>query len=406
MPRLTSRRSSRRPTRVGPGAAGKTLKSAKSAKSSIGGKGGVGGEQPTAAAEQDTFDGTGEASLPSPAAGSRAGTTARRFTLKAPSDIPLELPPDLSPEVEAAARHLYARYADATSRELLNDAMAEPAFDMIIDMIPDEQRPGRLMGAIPLDEAPLWPPLPPLSAAVLCVATGTEHKVDDPLSLLEKALKTAGDVDVLLAPEWLFVPKGRLHTAAEAEAIIAKLKELSAGRDGLLVPGTIAWVDDDGGYHNTAVALSDGEVTKRVDKQHDGDDVAFAKDHGATYARGDGHSVFVWRDRRVGLEICRDHGDARLRWDLEDDAVGGGRRTVDLQLVVSCGVELKHPAVGVGGACLLANGDATSPAGMAQVGRRVPREDGMYKAYSPVAPTAPTKAHDLGRGVTLQTFTV
>lgn len=108
----------------------------------------------------------------------------------------------------------------------------------------------------------------------------------------------------------------------------------------------------------------------------------------------------------MGLEICRDHGDARLRWDLEDDDVGGGRRTVDLQLVVSCGVELKHPAVGMGGACLVSNGDASSPAGMAQAGRRVPRDEGTYKAYSPVDLVEPEDREDLGKGATLQTFTV
>jgi hypothetical protein len=358
-------------------------------------------------ADADTFEAGGKpADLPAASSHNGEGTATRRFTLKAPSDVPLVLADDLTPEVEAAARHLHARYADVTSRELLNDVMTERAFDMVADEIPDEQRPGKLMSAIPLDEAPVDPPLPPLQAAVLCVETATRHKVDAPLALLERSLAAAGDVDVLLAPEWLFVPEGRLHTAAEADDIIAALCALSAGRDGLLVPGSIAWVDDDGGYHNTAVALCDGAVLKRLDKAHDGDDIDFARAHGATYARGEGDGVFTWRGRRVGLEICRDHADAKLRWDLEDDVVSDGRRTVDLQLVVSCGVAFRHTAVGMGGACLLANGETSSGAGMAQVGRRVPREDGMYKAHSPVAFIDEAKAHDVGQGATLKTFTV
>ena len=49
--------------------------------------------------------------------------------------------------------------------------------------------------------------------------------------------------------------------------------------------------------------------------------------------------------------------------------------TVDVQLVVSCGVDLKHPAVGMGGIALVANGDANAPEGAEfWGGRRVPLE--------------------------------
>lgn len=348
------------------------------------------------------------------------GATLRQFNLKVPGEegavgqqsaavadsAALELPEDLSAEVTEAANHLFQRYADPTSRELLQSTLEESAFDMNIDMIPDEQRLGRLMGAIPLDEAPVDPPLGPLSAAVLCVGTGTEHKVDDPVALLEQALTRAPDADVIMGPEWLFVPEGRFYSAAEAESLIDQLAALSARTEALFVPGSIAWVDDDGGYHNTALAFEKGHVLKRYDKRNDGDDISFAKAHGATYARGNTDSLFQWRGRTVGLEVCRDHGDARLRWDLETDDAPTARRSVDLQLVVSCGVDLKHPAVGLGGICLVANGDADSPAGQAQAGRRVPREEGMYRAYSPVQERPPAATHDLGQGASLQTFTV
>ncbi|HEY1099070.1 MAG TPA: hypothetical protein VGF99_09075, partial [Myxococcota bacterium] len=181
--------------------------------------------------------------------------------------------------------------------------------------------------------------------------------VADAFALVEKAW--AGGADVVLAPEWLFVPAhGPSLSAADKDVLLDRLAALTRGSERLLVPGTIPWHDDDdvvgGGYHNTAFALCDGRVVFAVDKRGDGDDVDIAKGMGRRHVADGGGSTFEWRGVTVGLEVCRDHGDARLRHEL---LAAGKRDVVDLQLVVSSGVWLKHAAIGIGGMVLVAQGD-------------------------------------------------
>ncbi len=90
----------------------------------------------------------------------------------------------------------------------------------------------------------------------------------------------------------------------------------------------------------------------------------------------------------MALEICRDHGDARARWDLEH----AGRSTVDLQLVVSNGVDLKRPAVGMGGVVLVANGDPLiDDSRRAEGGRRVELEEHDHPRHVRTVAPKPTE---------------
>lgn len=309
-------------------------------------------------------------------------------------------PDGLSDELKQATQQLWDAYAgDPKVKDAIEFVLEDSFFDPMLDVIPDEQRLGRLMGAIPLPAEVSQ--VPPLSFAVVEAHTTTSHQVKEPLKLLQEALAHS-NADVVMAPEWFFVPDGRFFTADEFDDLCSKLQQMSAGSDRLLVPGTIAWVDDDGGYHNTALAFADGKLLKRCDKRHDGDDIDFAQQHGATYARGEGDAVFAWRGLTVGLEVCRDHGDATLRWDLEH--AGGDRRTVDVQLVVSSGVDVTHTAIGVGGVVACANGDAVSDDMASTVGRRVPQRDSDHWLHASVDDAAVQTSTPL-QGATLQTYT-
>jgi len=212
--------------------------------------------------------------------------------------------------------------------------------------------------AVPLSTTAAKTPSSPI-ATVHAIEARTDGKtaVDNALPRLQAAWDKGGDV--VVAPEWFFVPAhGVAMSVVEKDALVQRLAQLTVGSDRLLVPGTLPWADDDGGYHNTAFAFSNGEVVHSVDKRGDGDDVDIAKSAGLHHVSDDGGSTFAWRGVTVGLEVCRDHGDARLRWEL----LGTNRDVVDLQVVVSSGVWLKHAAVGVGGQVVVAQGDGIAGA--------------------------------------------
>lgn len=221
----------------------------------------------------------------------------------------------------------------------------------------------KAIDAVPLSNAPVKTPTSPI-AVLHAIEARTDGKtaVDNALPRLQAAWDKGGDV--VVAPEWFFVPAhGVAMSAADKDALVAQLAKLTVGSDRLLVPGTLPWADDDGGYHNTAFAFSGGEVLHSVDKRGDGDDVDIARGAGLHHVSDEGGSTFAWRGVTVGLEVCRDHGDARLRWEL----LGTSRDVVDLQVVVSSGVWLKHAAVGVGGQVVVAQGDGIAGA---ELGRR------------------------------------
>ena len=232
-----------------------------------------------------------------------AGHTLRRHGHahpSAPKNVPM--PDGSSADITQAATALWKKYAgDPKTKVALESELEGSMFDPMVDAVNDDYRMGMLMRAIPLDPAPVAVPFGPLQVTTLVVETATAHKVDAPLDRIREALAANPKSDIFLAPEWLFVPPGGFHTAAEMEAIVAALVDISKSTPALMVPGTIAWVDDNGAYHNTALALEGGKILKRYDKRNDGDDEAFAKEHGATYARGQTDSLFQWKGRTVAL---------------------------------------------------------------------------------------------------------
>jgi predicted amidohydrolase len=157
---------------------------------------------------------------------------------------------------------------------------------------------------------------------------------------------------VVVAPEWFFLPKDRLHTQAEVRALREALLTATAGRDVLLVAGTVGYKDARGRYHNTALVIANGALLVGYDKCADGGDADLARRHRARFARGSETPIVRWRGLDVGIEICRDHGDGLLRFRL----LTAPRARVDLHVVVSAGVGPRHVAAGLGGVLVHVDG--------------------------------------------------
>jgi hypothetical protein len=244
-------------------------------------------------------------------------------------------------------RHAHAPAVRAAMLDVLDD---ETMFPMRMTKQDEE----RVLGA-------LWAcaPVPSTSAKPVDVRIGfvdatTDGRKPVPQAFARLEASWNAGSDVVMAPEWFFVGDAKPLSRTEHNTLVEQLKALTSGSDRLCVPGTIAWADDNGHLHNTAYAFSNGEQLYAIDKRGDGGDVDIARHHALTYFSNDVPSpTFSWRGLTVGLEICRDHGDARLRRSL----LASHKDTVDLQLVVSSGVWVKHASVGIGGVVALAQGD-------------------------------------------------
>lgn len=191
-----------------------------------------------------------------------------------------------------------------------------------------------------------------LRIAVLEAQTLTQGKLTSsghPVRAVQAALNS--HPNVLVAPEWFLNKQGSFLTCQEKQALEEQLLQVSSSSEAMVVPGTLPWVDTRGHYHNTALALSKGRILSRYDKQNDGGDEALGQQQGFPWVAGKTPPpVFLWRGLRVGLEICRDHGDGLLRWNLEKHA----KPPLDLHLVVAAGVPLMQAHVGLHGVAIVA----------------------------------------------------
>lgn len=128
----------------------------------------------------------------------------------------------------------------------------------------------------------------------------------------------ANDHDIIIAPEYNFLPATGPVDEEEKDGIVARLLEHSNGKDTLLFPGTIVWKGENGVMKNAMPVIHDGKVLLEYVKMRDGGEDTLAKRHGLTPSYGND----------FGLEICADHGYGMLSTaDVNN---------VDFQVVVSC----------------------------------------------------------------------
>ncbi len=116
-------------------------------------------------------------------------------------------------------------------------------------------------------------------------------------------------LDIILGPEWLFIPQERLYTEQEKNQIISYIAENTKNKDTLIMPGSIMWESQTHVY-NTAPVIYRGTV-QEVHKFTDGgtkDKAKVRKCNKPQYKTFDDPETFKWRDYKIGIEICSDMG--------------------------------------------------------------------------------------------------
>ncbi len=165
------------------------------------------------------------------------------------------------------------------------------------------------------------------------------------VELLEK-----GSQEILLAPEYNFLPITGPVTENEKADMLNRLVSASNGKDTLLFPGTIVWKDDKGKMHNTAPVIYDGELLLEYDKMRDGGEAWIASRHQLTPNYGDKQGTFTWKGSSCGLEICADHAYSVLK--------DGNINDLDFHFIVSCGMDIHRDKIAAkkGGYVMICDG--------------------------------------------------
>lgn len=164
------------------------------------------------------------------------------------------------------------------------------------------------------------------------------------------------NLDILLGPEWLFVPKDRLYTKEEKENLIETLVESSKGTNTLIIPGSIMWHDENFCY-NAAPVISNGNLLGEYHKRLDGGTADMARDRKCKKPRFEGKEfgIYLWNGLSIGIEICADKGELQVHLTKKklDDSL-------DLYFLASCGCNLSKyylPPVKESGYALCAEGN-------------------------------------------------
>lgn len=153
-----------------------------------------------------------------------------------------------------------------------------------------------------------------------------------------------GDIRILLAPEYFFstvgaTAKGSTTIGSMSSGnkmdIYKKLKRTSASYpDMLIVAGSIAYTKGGGCFSaakhlSVCPILANGDIKLKYYKQsYDHFQTGSSDDTWDTKAYG---STFTHGGQKFGIEICLDHGNAKLK--------DSGAGLVDIQLLVSAGAK-------------------------------------------------------------------
>lgn len=147
--------------------------------------------------------------------------------------------------------------------------------------------------------------------------------------------------------------KNRFYQAEEKDDIISQLVKTTEGRNILSIPGTIMWEDEEYCY-NTAPVIADGRLLDEYKKMTDGGSIALAKEKNCekTYCCGTKYGMYLWRNYKIGVEICADHGYLKEFLDAKKEPYP------ELYMLTSCGMTLGSyiTAVKMGGYALNSDG--------------------------------------------------
>jgi len=149
-----------------------------------------------------------------------------------------------------------------------------------------------------------------------------QHKVSensqaaDVLRKIEFAIKNG--LNIIVAGDYALSNELDMLTPEERKEVIGRLERISsANPDTLILPGTMPWADYEKRlmFHSCPAFLG-GKQNTEFYKETDHGEFELAKKHGLDYLRGDNKkNKLIFRDKKIAIEICSDHGKQILDKD-------------------------------------------------------------------------------------------
>lgn len=219
------------------------------------------------------------------------------------------------------------------------------------------------------------------------IRTDISDREVDRDKLISDYLETE-NLDILVAPEYSFFLE-KPAAEKEFEREVNGLADKTRRKKTLLLPGTLLWYDESDNMYNTLPVLEKGKMIFSYDKKQDGGDGLIATKSGKWYAGRAGRGIFEWRGLKLGVEICKDHGE--LKQDEETD--------LDLQFLVSAGTVLYEDFLVLkpGGYAILCDGERPmvevrqqkDGGGTKRIEPSLVTDDGELGVYELTLPAAP-----------------
>lgn len=174
---------------------------------------------------------------------------------------------------------------------------------------------------------------------------------DTYFSNVEEILKDSG-ADILIGPE---LAVSTAKDSIKREQLDKRVKNLASklGENHLVIPGTGIVVDYTSNKMTNSAPIIFKDIFFYLNKRTSHEEDNIAKSKGLEYIRGGSNEgVFNFKNLKFGLEICRDHGHAKLK-------NSGGVYDCDYHIILAhnlSGVNPEKTVVKDGGIVLLNDG--------------------------------------------------
>jgi len=188
----------------------------------------------------------------------------------------------------------------------------------------------------------------PLKVGIINVGTSSLSGTDPNIFSLIQEASTSGEHDIVVAPEYSFLPPPGPLQVPELSDYLQLFKESS--NETLIIPGTFIWKED-GKLRNSCYAFYNGEIIHQHSKIKNGGEIKLAEKYGLQYQPGDSLRPFTWKGLKLGIEICAE----------VESLARSGVRDLDLVFLIACGMnrlEYSMAAVHQKGYGVLADGDS------------------------------------------------
>ncbi len=169
---------------------------------------------------------------------------------------------------------------------------------------------------------------------------------------LDAILSNIGKYDIIITPEYTFT-RYLPFSVIEKKSISNTIKEATNGDNGL-ISTSFLWQDDDNLYNST-ILYSNGEEIFEYFKETSYNESFLAERLDKNYFTGNKQGLAEWNGKKVGVEICRDHGLGRLKRYLDNFS---DEDNVDIHLVPAKGLSC-NPANNKGEIFLLNDGGSS-----------------------------------------------